>query len=750
MREITLAPFDRPAFESRYTMVSLDEPELTLGQLLRDLPAFSCEPVNPGIVDMPVRDLFINVVDLAPGNPTYPVPGVDYRRLQADPDSGAGVAPDSDGKDPEPDAAVEGEAAEPESEPDVPFASHPAELGERQAVHIAHRLEIDKAATYLESGLSVLVYCEKLLVEHLAAEIASRSRRTPRIVQLAPPDSDSKSEGENPAAAMGGGDRSLRPGDPTGLGGGRRSELLAALQYAVAHAKPGDVVVVPHLDLLAGGTDATLTSEARELTDVLYERSTCVLLAFTDPSLVVPEVLANRFAVRLSIDTLPREVTNSAGARMFAGQALVTREEADLFAGFDAADLYKYVAGMNAVRLRNALKFAFHQHRANLGHAERAPTFETLLDELRDFKARTSTAFEVPNVPFEAIGGYHDVKAELMRALDIIGGAAELPPKLRHDLVPRGFIFHGPPGTGKTLFAKAIAAQLKATIQVVSGPEVTDMYVGESERKVRELFAQARRNAPAVIVFDEFDSIASRRSGRDDGGTRANNAVVAQLLTELDGFRPEVPVLIIGTTNRIDLIDDALLRPSRFRPIKIDLPDAEARREIVRVHAGHFLEAPLDETLVAGIAQATDGLNGDEIRSVFRDARADDLVAAAARRRAGQPDDADRPPPDDPRQLGRLIGRLHMARRQRELDKEPELGRRAGRQAEGRGRPPRHEPIPGTTTPAPGARSTDTTTTDTTTTDTTTTDTSADGSTHRDPASGTRARRRRQWETSTP
>jgi len=88
-----------------------------------------------------------------------------------------------------------------------------------------------------------------------------------------------------------------------------------------------------------------------------------------------------------------------------------------------------------------------------------------------------------------------------------------------------------------------------------------DKYLGESERKVRDLFAEARRNAPAVIVFDEFDAIAGRRGGQDDGASRASNAVVAQLLTELDGFRPEVPVLIIGTTNRIDLIDDALLRP---------------------------------------------------------------------------------------------------------------------------------------------------------------------------------------------
>jgi transitional endoplasmic reticulum ATPase len=267
-------------------------------------------------------------------------------------------------------------------------------------------------------------------------------------------------------------------------------------------------------------------------------------------------------------------------------------------------------------------------------------------------------------VPLEDIGGYQDVKAELSRALKIIGGAAadeqRLPERLRHDLVPRGFIFHGPPGTGKTLFAKAIASQLDATILVVSGPEITDMYVGESERKVRDLFAEARRNAPAVLVFDEFDSIAGRRTGRDDGGSRAGNAIVAQLLTELDGFRPEVPVLVIGTTNRIDIIDDALLRPSRFRPIKIDLPDAPARQAIAKVHADHF-EIECSDALLTAIAEATEGMNGDEIRSIFRDARADQLVG-----------DLRRP---DARRLGELIGALRMAQQQRDIDKSRQFGR---------------------------------------------------------------------------
>jgi SpoVK/Ycf46/Vps4 family AAA+-type ATPase len=158
----------------------------------------------------------------------------------------------------------------------------------------------------------------------------------------------------------------------------------------------------------------------------------------------------------------------------------------------------------------------------------------------------------------------------------------------RQKLIPRGFIFHGPPGTGKTLFAKAIANEMNATIQMVSGPEIMDKYVGQSESNLRHIFATARRNAPSVIFFDEFDSIASQRSTYSDGGSRANNAVVAQMLTELDGFREDQTVLVIGTSNRIDIIDEALLRPSRLRPIEIQNPDYTARRSVAAIHAKKF------------------------------------------------------------------------------------------------------------------------------------------------------------------
>jgi transitional endoplasmic reticulum ATPase len=653
MRTLTFAPADPKGFESRHLMAALDAPELTLGELLGEYPALALDPVRPEYLKLKVTDLVIRTVaEPEPGRALYLVPGTAVSGLRGAAHSDGPSAQDSGSDDAASAEAGPGETG-PADETPLPAAEHPEKLSERQAVLAAHDVDINTAATYLSSGLSVLVRCEKLLVEHLAGEIAGRSGRPQRMVH---------------AAAPGGAADALRQIAPD-----RRGSLMTALQTEVAQAQSSDVVVVPHLDLLAGGSDAALSAEARELTDVLYERSGVVLLGFIDPSLVIPEVLANRFDVRLAMDILPRLVPVAGGDSAPIGQALVTRDEAGLFREFEAVELYKHVAGMNPVRLRHALHYAYGRHKAAHDRAAYGPDgqpgadrphFEDLLHELRVFKWRTSSSFEIPNVPWEQIGGYRAVRDELERAIDIIGGAASdrygLSPQLAHDLVPRGFIFHGPPGTGKTLFAKAVASSLGGTIQVVSGPEVTDMYVGESERKIRELFAEARRNAPAVLVFDEFDSIAARRSGREDGGSRAGNAIVAQLLTELDGFRPDVPVLIIGTTNRIDLIDDALLRPSRFRPVKIDLPDEEARRAIAAVHARHF-EVRTTPALLDAIARATEGMNGDEIRSLFRDARADQLVGG---RRA-----------PDARRLGELIGGLRRARQLRELDKAQPIGR---------------------------------------------------------------------------
>lgn len=691
---LTFLTEDPDGLTYRATMADADEPDLTVGELLVGYPALSADPLSSEVLALAVKDVRVTARPLDPRVPGYVPPGVHLGGLGHARDGTPDPRPDAEqgqtGQDPGAGQDTQGRSSE---EPETSAADpsrHPARISDRQAVLLAHRHEIDRAASYLEADLSVLVRCEKVLVNHLAEEIAVRSGRDTTFLRIEQP------PGGKPAA-----------GPFAGLPSSRRSELVNELLTAIARAKAGQLLVVPHLDLLAGGNDTTLTSEARELTDALYEKAGCVLLAFFDPSLSMPEVLASRFDVRIAMDILPRLVRlpHDAG-EVPVGRALITQSEAELFEEFDEVGLYKHIAGLNAVRLRHGVRFAAHQYEgppaaAALTSSTASPSaisedvssaqslaapsaatlsgssdtqvaarphFRQLVAELQTFKAKTSSSFEVPNVSWDAIGGYEDVKAELDSAIQIIGGSLDLPERLRRELVPAGFIFHGPPGTGKTLFAKAIATRLGATILVVSGPEITDKYVGESERKIRDLFAEARRNAPSVVVFDEFDSIAVRRSGNDDGGSRAGNAVVAQLLTELDGFRPEVPVLIIGTTNRLDLIDEALLRPSRFRPIKIGLPEVEARRQIADFHAQHF-EVPVTPALLDAVAAATEQFSGDDIRSLFRDACAGALVGDRR--------------PAFPYRLGQLVGELRRTRLQRGADRSRSA--------------PGHAPAPGTT-----------------------------------------------------
>lgn len=501
----------------------------------------------------------------------------------------------------------------PAPEPSPPPAEEqPEHLDPAGAVARAYGDEIDAIAASLRARLSVLVTCDKSVVPYLWPLVVARAR--------VPPADDPTAIGTT-----------LEPRvleSKAGGGGGlfaqsAQQQQLEQFRQIVEELKPGQLLVVPHLDLLVGGTDK-LSREGADITELVYRAADRLILAFADRTLPVPEVLTSRFASRVELAGLRREVR--VGQREVpVGRALVTRDEARLWEGYDPVAFFKVIGGLSPVRLREAMAFAVQSTLDQGFRLDRPAPFALLTRQIRAFKRLGSEQFEVPTVRFEEIGGYDEVKATLERAIQLMMGAHRLPDeRLRHELIPRGFLFYGPPGTGKTLFAKAIATRLDGTIRVVSGPEVTDKYVGEGERKIRELFAEARRNAPSVLVFDEFDAIAGRRTGRDDGGSRAGNAMVAQILTEMDGFRPDVPMLVIGTTNRLELIDAALLRPSRFQPVGIDLPDTGGRRAIAEIHARHFRVpaegASLEPALLDAIAAATDGFNGDQIRSVFRDA----------------------------------------------------------------------------------------------------------------------------------
>jgi AAA+ superfamily predicted ATPase len=435
----------------------------------------------------------------------------------------------------------------------------PEDITDNLAVRTAYRSEMDAIADFLRNGLSVLVICDKILTEFVYEFVCSQAGKK-FVLDTTQPEGTRMGPDKRLEQALQGG-----PTNP-----------LAHLPVLIHNLKPGEVLVLRSLDLL----------DTPPMIELLYQRSAKgekpQLLAFIDPSLEAKKVLTDRFAVHVSIMGLPRYVSLDGRRAVHTVTHLLTREEHARFEKFEPEGLYKNVSGLNAIQFRHAMKYVG----AKVAPGS-SPT--AIYRVIRQFKTSSSDEIEIPDTTFEDIGGYENVKHQLRRIIMLVAGPIEgISEKQRGDLIPRGFIFHGPPGTGKTLFAKAIANEMNATIQMISGPEIMDKYVGQSENNLRRIFATARRNAPAVVFFDEFDSIASQRSTYSDGGARANNAVVAQFLTELDGFRQDQAVLIIGTSNRIDIIDEALLRPSRLRPIEIGLPDHPARQRVAEIHAENF------------------------------------------------------------------------------------------------------------------------------------------------------------------
>ncbi|MFB6118049.1 CDC48 family AAA ATPase [Halosegnis sp.] len=220
-----------------------------------------------------------------------------------------------------------------------------------------------------------------------------------------------------------------------------------------------------------------------------------------------------------------------------------------------------------------------------------------------------------PAVTYEDIGGL-DEELEQVREM------VELPmrhPELFQQLgiePPKGVLLHGPPGTGKTLIAKAVANEVDAHFQTISGPEIMSKYYGESEEQLREVFEEAEENEPAIVFIDEIDSIAPER---DEVSGDVERRVVAQLLSMMDGLDERGQVTVIGTTNRVDAVDPALRRPGRFdREIEIGVPDREGRREILGIHTRGM---PLGEDVdLDAYAEHTQGFVGADLESLTKEA----------------------------------------------------------------------------------------------------------------------------------
>ena len=510
----------------------------------------------------------------------------------------------------------------------------PLELSTSHAVEAAYPAELARAEVALSRRLPVLIECEKELVPWFYKSLRDRLKaRGARCIYL-----DGRPAPDAPPSPI-----------PMGL----VATMVAQLRDAVRGGAGDRIVVMPHLDLLTTSTGG-LTAEAREVIPLLYENPEILWVGFKDPAFPLPDPIASLFPHHESILGVPRDRLAH----------LVTRREArKLGKQLDPIALYRHVSGVNAVRLRRLLgslegedypddpRAAFAQLRAaTLGPTLTLPDVdlrkdiggyvrvkERLEHEILDVLARLAERSGASRGP-GGFGGPSPPSSKLAEG----SGASRGPPDDAADLaaikqiealVPRGMIFWGPPGTGKTLFAKAMATALGAAVTIVSGPELKSRWVGESEERIRQIFVRARQSAPSVIVFDELDSFASSRGTYTGSGVE--HSMVNQLLTEMDGFRKEELVFVVGTTNFVESLDQALLRPGRFEfHLQIPWPDADDRRAILSIYDRKLGLGLTERALAYAVKRTGDVLEGSALSSREPGRYSGDHLQALARQLA--------------------------------------------------------------------------------------------------------------------
>ena len=382
--------------------------------------------------------------------------------------------------------------------------------------------------------------------------------------------------------------------------------------------------IAPKRDEVSGDVEKRIVSQLLTLMDGLKTRGKVVVIAATNRPNAIDQALRRpgRFDREIEIGIPDEEgrydILQIHTRGMPLEQDLDLKYYAKVTHGFVGADL-EMVAKEAAMRsLRRIIpEINLKESKIPIDILNKIKiTSQDLDDALKEVhpSAMREVLVQKPNIQWKDIGGLDNLKEELKEAIewplkhaDLFIKAAIKPPK--------GILLYGPPGTGKTLLAKAVASTSESNFISIKGPELLSKWVGESEKGVREIFRKARQAAPCVIFFDEIDAIAPTRSGSDGGDSHVTERLVSQMLTEIDGLDDLKGVVIIGATNRPDIIDKALLRPGRFdRLLEIPIPDNYTRKQILQVH---LKKKPLGADVnIDKLVELTDSFTGAEIESL--------------------------------------------------------------------------------------------------------------------------------------
>ena len=232
-------------------------------------------------------------------------------------------------------------------------------------------------------------------------------------------------------------------------------------------------------------------------------------------------------------------------------------------------------------------------------------------------KSRAKMVVEVKNMDFSKVAGLKEEKEELEEIVDFLKNPNKY--IMLGARIPKGILLEGPPGTGKTLLAKATAGEAGVPFFTISGSDFVEMFVGVGASRVRDLFAEAKKNAPCIIFIDEIDAVARRRGTGMGGGHDEREQTLNQMLVEMDGFGVNEGIIVMAATNRVDILDPAILRPGRFdRKVLVGRPDVKGRKEILEVHAKN---KPIgDDVDLEQIARITSGFTGADLENLLKEA----------------------------------------------------------------------------------------------------------------------------------